>query len=93
MSSPARRVATESARKVRVYTKTGDKGLSSLFDGSRLVKSSPVFSVLGTTDELNANIGCGNARAVAPSPRCRAPRRRRRARRTATAADGVVVRT
>lgn len=40
-----------------VSTKTGDKGKSSLADGTRLPKNHPVFEVIGTIDELNSNLG------------------------------------
>lgn len=40
-----------------VSTKTGDKGLSSLADGTRLPKDHPVFEVIGTIDELNSQLG------------------------------------
>lgn len=40
-----------------VTTKTGDDGTSSLFDGSRASKASTAFDLLGTLDEVNANIG------------------------------------
>jgi cob(I)alamin adenosyltransferase len=44
-------------RKLRVYTRTGDKGTSSLFNGTRSEKSNAVFHALGDTDEVNASIG------------------------------------
>lgn len=40
-----------------VSTKTGDKGKSSLADGTRLPKDHPVFEVIGTIDELNSHLG------------------------------------
>jgi cob(I)alamin adenosyltransferase len=40
-----------------IYTKKGDKGKSALFDGSISVKSSDIFNVLGTIDELCASLG------------------------------------
>lgn len=42
---------------IRITTKTGDKGLSSLANGKRLSKASSVFEVVGTLDELNSWIG------------------------------------
>jgi cob(I)alamin adenosyltransferase len=41
----------------KLYTKTGDKGESSLLNGERLSKRSLVFEVLGTLDEFNAHLG------------------------------------
>ena len=40
-----------------VYTRTGDKGETSLADGSRVDKSSQVFSLVGALDELNSRLG------------------------------------
>ena len=42
---------------MKIYTKTGDAGNTSLYDGSRAPKFSVVFQVLGEIDELNSRIG------------------------------------
>lgn len=41
----------------RIYTKTGDKGQTSLGDGSRLSKDALRVEAFGTVDEANAAIG------------------------------------
>lgn len=41
----------------KLYTKTGDNGESSLFDGTRVPKTDTIFECLGNLDELNAHIG------------------------------------
>ena len=41
----------------KIYTKTGDKGETSLFGGKRLPKSHIRIDAYGTVDELNSNIG------------------------------------
>jgi cob(I)alamin adenosyltransferase len=41
----------------RIYTKTGDKGETSLFGGRRLKKNHIRIESYGTLDELNAHIG------------------------------------
>jgi cob(I)alamin adenosyltransferase len=41
----------------RIYTKTGDKGTTSLFDGTRVDKDDIRVDTYGTIDELNSNIG------------------------------------
>ncbi len=40
-----------------IVTKTGDKGETSLFDGSRVPKSDERIAALGELDELNAQLG------------------------------------
>lgn len=43
---------------MKVYTKTGDDGKTSLYNTKlRVKKSDPVFDVLGSLDELNAQLG------------------------------------
>jgi len=44
-------------RITKVYTKTGDKGITGLVDGSRVPKNHPRIEAYGTVDELNAIIG------------------------------------
>ena len=41
----------------RLYTKTGDHGMTYLYDGSRRKKNSIFFDVLGDIDELSSHIG------------------------------------
>ena len=40
-----------------IYTRTGDKGTTSLFDATRVLKSSERVETYGTIDELNSVIG------------------------------------
>lgn len=42
---------------IKLYTKTGDKGTTSLYDMRRVGKHSSVFEALGDLDELSAHIG------------------------------------
>jgi cob(I)alamin adenosyltransferase len=42
---------------VKIYTKTGDKGSTSLLGGTKVSKSELRIEAYGTVDELNAHIG------------------------------------
>ena len=42
---------------MRIYTKTGDAGETSLFDNTRVSKSDARVDAYGEVDELNANLG------------------------------------
>jgi len=42
---------------MKIYTKTGDKGKTSLFSGGRVLKSDLRIKAYGTVDELNSFIG------------------------------------
>jgi cob(I)alamin adenosyltransferase len=42
---------------MKIYTKTGDKGTTSLFGGTRVSKAELRIDTYGTVDELNAFIG------------------------------------
>ncbi len=45
----------------KIYTKTGDKGDTSLFSGQRVPKSDPFIQALGSIDECNSAIGAAIA--------------------------------
>jgi cob(I)alamin adenosyltransferase len=46
---------------VKIYTKTGDAGDTSLFDGTRVSKTDPRVAAYGDVDELQACIGVARA--------------------------------
>lgn len=50
---------------MKIYTKTGDKGTTALFDGKRISKDSTYLWAYGTVDELNAVIGMAIAQMAA----------------------------
>jgi cob(I)alamin adenosyltransferase len=49
---------------VKIYTKTGDTGQTSLFDNSRVSKADPRVDAYGAVDELNACLGVARAAGV-----------------------------
>jgi cob(I)alamin adenosyltransferase len=46
---------------MKIYTKTGDEGMTSLYGGKRLSKDNLRIEAYGTVDELNSFIGLLNA--------------------------------
>ena len=48
-------------RAVKIYTRTGDTGETSLFGGTRVQKSDPRVDAYGDVDELNACLGLARA--------------------------------
>jgi len=51
---------------VKIYTKTGDAGETSLFDGTRVAKTDPRVVAYGEVDELQASIGFAAATGLDP---------------------------
>ena len=51
---------------MRIYTRGGDSGETSLFDGARVRKADPRVAAYGDVDELNACLGVARAH-LAPS--------------------------
>ncbi len=46
---------------MKIYTRGGDKGKTSLFNGERVSKSSALVEAYGTVDELNSVLGVARA--------------------------------
>lgn len=44
-----------------IYTRTGDKGKTSLFDGKKVLKSDTQVEAYGTIDELNSVLGAASS--------------------------------
>lgn len=51
---------------MKIYTKKGDSGNTSLFGGSRVSKSSARIEAYGTVDELNSVIGLAASYSLSP---------------------------
>ena len=68
MASTTSKAAKEkpTPRRIKVYTKTGDKGTSMLYSGERRPKDDLIFDALGACDELNASVGVSREYAVMP---------------------------
>lgn len=49
---------------MKIYTKTGDAGETSLFDGTRVSKTDPRVAAYGDVDELHACLGVARASDV-----------------------------
>jgi cob(I)alamin adenosyltransferase len=49
---------------MKIYTRTGDTGETSLFGGTRVGKDDPRVHAYGEVDELNAHIGLARANAA-----------------------------
>ncbi len=52
---------------MKIYTKTGDKGLTSLADGTRTPKNDPRLELYGALDEANSLIGAARSLGL-PEP-------------------------
>jgi len=42
---------------MKIYTKSGDRGETSLYNGTRVSKTVPTLQALGDVDELNSAVG------------------------------------
>lgn len=51
---------------MKIYTKKGDSGETSLFGGSRVSKSSERIEAYGTVDELNSVVGLAASYSLSP---------------------------
>ena len=49
---------------MKIYTKTGDEGMTGLFAGPRVAKDNARIEAYGTVDELNAHLGLVRAQSI-----------------------------
>ncbi|HYZ78759.1 MAG TPA: cob(I)yrinic acid a,c-diamide adenosyltransferase, partial [Gaiellaceae bacterium] len=61
-----RRSREEPVRLTRIYTGGGDRGETSLGDGSRVSKLDPLIAAYGAVDEVNSTVGLALASAELP---------------------------
>jgi len=54
-------ISYNQSRTVKIYTRTGDAGDTSFFDGTRVRKSEPRVDAYGEVDEVNACLGLARA--------------------------------
>lgn len=52
---------------MKIYTRTGDQGVTSLFGGARVHKNDPRIDAYGTVDELSSHLGVARASSPIPS--------------------------
>lgn len=52
---------------MKIYTKTGDEGTTTLWGGQRVEKNAPRIVAYGTVDELNALLGVVRSSGIAPA--------------------------
>ena len=57
VTEPSGRDACYHAPMAKIYTKTGDRGETSLLSGGRVAKDHPRVEAYGTLDELNSTLG------------------------------------
>ena len=53
---------------MKIYTRTGDAGQTSIVGGTRLSKDAPRIEAYGTVDELNSHMGLLAAATECPAP-------------------------
>ena len=51
-------------KNTKIYTRTGDKGTTTLFTGQRISKHHPIFEVLGNVDLLSSSMGIAREQAT-----------------------------
>ncbi|HEX8618516.1 MAG TPA: cob(I)yrinic acid a,c-diamide adenosyltransferase [Thermoanaerobaculia bacterium] len=49
---------------MKIYTRTGDEGLTSLFGGARVAKNDARIEAYGTLDELNSHVGVARSSLI-----------------------------